>query len=199
MIVRPIRLGLDLAHDVISYIYYECERGREVFTRKRRVRKPTPVRSRFHAVVDYLVTERGVERLVVVAHSQGSVIALDELSHGWGDADLPASISFVTIGSPISHLYGYYFPNIYADWTHEKWNMFFSRVTRWANFYRFGDYVGTTITPPTKCEFQERPLGPGAHTGYFKDPRFIEQLREWDLFADGPRASRMPLVDEGGS
>jgi hypothetical protein len=142
--------------------------------------------------VDYLVNDLHVERLVVVAHSQGSVIALDELTHGWKGGGLPEGVSFVTAGSPISHLYGHYFPNIYSDWDEPKWSAFFQRVGRWANFYRYGDYVGTKVKPPTKCEFHETSLGAGAHTGYFSDPRFIKALRTWDLFAEtqarGPSA-----------
>jgi hypothetical protein len=184
LVVKPIRLGLDLAHDVISYIYYECERGRTILSTRRTDGHPTPVRSRFHAVVDHLVNDLRVERLVIVAHSQGSVIALDELAHGWAQNNLPEGVSFVTAGSPISHLYGHYFPNMYSDWNDAKWSKFFQRVVRWANFYRFGDYVGTTVSPPTKCDFHEKALGAGAHTGYFRDPRFIEALRRWDLFAE---------------
>ena len=197
LLVKPIRLGLDLAHDVISYIFYECEHGREILSGRRPVRSPTPVRSRFQAVVDYLVLNRRVERLIVVAHSQGSIIALDELAHGWSADALPEGISFVTFGSPISHLYGHYFPNIYTHWEHEKWDVFFQRVARWANFYRVGDYVGTTITPPTRCDFVEQPLGSGGHTDYFRDPRLLRALRAWDLFVD----VRPPLglVDDAAS
>lgn len=198
-VVKPIRLGLDLAHDVISYIYYDCERGRAVLSRRRVERKPTPVRSRFRHVIEYLVTQRGVERLIVVAHSQGSVIALDELTHSWDTKYLPKGISFVTVGSPISHMYGYYFPNLYADWNQAKWNAFFERVARWGNFYRLGDYVGATIDRPTKCDFTETSLGAGSHTGYFRDPRFIEALRNWDLFADGRQRSPMALVKDAAS
>ena len=65
-----------------------------------------------------------------------------------------------------------------------QWDGFFQRLKRWANFYRLGDYVGTTVTPPGtgRCEFRQAAIGTGAHTGYFQDPRFIAALKEWRLF-----------------
>jgi hypothetical protein len=131
------------------------------------------MRSRFRSVVDYLRLEGGVSRLVIVAHSQGSVIALDELAHAWRPGELPPGISFVTIGSPISHLYHEYFPGPYPHWN-DPW---------WANFYRTGDYVGTTIDPTSRCEFREQALGEGGHSNYWSDPRLVAALDRWHLFA----------------
>jgi hypothetical protein len=183
LLAKQIRLALDLGHDVILYIHHGHERGRRVLSRHREAPRMGPVRWRFNQVVNHLVNAARVDRLVIVAHSQGTVIALDELAQSWGPGELPP-ISLVTCGSPISHLYGHYFPNVYPPWSEMQWDVFFQRLQRWANFYRLGDYVGTTIMPPGsgRCEFREAAIGAGAHTGYFQDPRFIAAVKEWNLF-----------------
>lgn len=183
LLAKQIRLALDLGHDVILYIHHGHERGRRVLSRHREAPRMGPVRWRFNQVVNHLVNHASVDRLVIVAHSQGTVIALDELAYSWGPGELPP-ISLVTCGSPISHLYGHYFPNVYPPWSEMQWDAFFQRLQRWANFYRLGDYVGTTIVPPGsgRCEFREAAIGAGAHTGYFQDPRFIAAVKEWNLF-----------------
>ena len=185
LLAKQIRLALDLGHDVILYIHHGYEHGRKVLTRHRVGDAPKmgPVRWRFNRVVNHLVTDARVDRLVIVAHSQGTVIVLDELTQSWGPGELPP-ISLVTCGSPISHLYGHYFPNVYPPWGDMQWDVFFQRLTRWANFYRLGDYVGTTVVPPGtgRGEFRQAAIGAGAHTGYFQDPRFIAALTEWRLF-----------------
>jgi hypothetical protein len=183
LLAKQIRLALDLGHDVILYIHHGHAHGRRVLSRHREAPRMGPVRSRFNQVVNHLVNDARVDRLVIVTHSQGTVIALDELTYSWGPGELPP-ISLVTCGSPISHLYGHYFPNVYPPWSEMQWDVLFQRLQRWANFYRLGDYVGTMIVPPGsgRCEFRQAAIGAGAHTGYFQDPRFIAALKEWRVF-----------------
>jgi hypothetical protein len=184
LFVKQIRLALDLAHDVIFYIHYSWGGGRQFLSRFRSGTRPgvNPVRSRFRSVVDHVRLEDGISRLIIVAHSQGSVIALDELAHSWRRDELPPGISLVTLGSPISHLYHHYFPGAYPDWKDPWWDELFARVTRWANFYRAGDYVGTTIDPTSRCQFSEQALGEGGHSNYWTDPRLLAALERWQLF-----------------
>ena len=143
-----------------------------------------PMRARFAAVVNHLIKELRVTHLIVVAHSQGSIIAVDELTHSWKKGELP-SVSLVTLGSPVSELYQHYFPIVYPSWDHEQWRELFARLSRWGNFYRLDDYVGTRITPPRGlCNFHQRSVGCGGHTNYWRDPRFVDALNEWGLFLD---------------
>jgi hypothetical protein len=185
LLVKPLRTALDLAQDVIFYIYYGLERGRGVLSRARRGPSTSrnPVRLRFRAVVTHLLAEERISRLLIVAHSQGTVIALDELAHGLHGAALPP-VTLVTFGSPITHLYQTYFPNEYPGWGDTRWDRFFSRVERWINCYRIGDYVGTRIDPAAiRCDLEQAVLGAGGHSGYWTDPRLIQALRSHDLFA----------------
>jgi hypothetical protein len=181
LVATQLREALDLAYDVMFYLYYATEPGRPLLSRTREPDgSDNPVRSRFHAVVNYLVEEERVSELVILAHSQGTVIALDELAHSWSiDRKRLPLIRLVTFGSPITQLYQYYFPHFYPDWKSDQWMVFFSRLHEWNNFYRLDDYVGTTIEPPPALQgsFHQEAVGLGGHTGYWRDQRFLAALK----------------------
>jgi hypothetical protein len=179
LLTSQLRHALDLAYDVMYYLYYATEPGRRLLSRTRDDdRGNNPPRHRFYAVVNHLL-EQELEHLVILAHSQGTVIALDELTHSWSTKRPLPPITLVTCGSPISQLYQHYFPTFYPDWSSSQWMVFFSRVVAWNNFYRLDDYVGTTITPPPPFggEFRQEPVGRGGHTDYWRDPNFIRALK----------------------
>jgi hypothetical protein len=187
VVVKPLRIGLDLTQDVIFYVHHSVERGRRVLSRARlghEQRGRNPVRERFHAVVEHLRERYHVSHLVIVAHSQGTVIALDELAHSWRKDDGVPPVTFVTFGSPVTHLYQRYFPNEYPGWTQAQWTLLFERVRCWINCYRIGDYVGATIADPGgRCAFHQEVLGAGGHGGYWSDPRLMAALRQHAMFA----------------
>jgi hypothetical protein len=87
--------------------------------------------------------------LTVVAHSQGSVLALEGLGNFEG--------RLATIGSPLGSLYGRFLPA--AIWTAPV-----PRPGDWLNIYCCGDYIGGPI-PETRNVAM--PLG--GHTGYWRD------------------------------
>jgi hypothetical protein len=167
---------------VMFYLYYATEPGRRLLSHAHETdRSNNPMRARFQAVINHL-RDQEVSHLVILAHSQGTVIALDELTHSWNISRDPLPlISLVTFGSPITQLYQYYFPHFYPRWNSPQWNILFSRLTAWTNFYRLDDYVGTRIDPPSRFAgtFHQEALGIGGHTNYWRDPRFLEALRRW--------------------
>lgn len=181
LLTKQLRQALDLAYDVMFYLYYVTEPGRRLLSRTRESEgSDNPVRSRFYSVVNYLVEEERVSELVILAHSQGTVIALDELAHSWSiDRQRLPMIRLVTFGSPITQLYQYYFPHFYPHWKSNQWMVFFSRLHEWNNFYRLDDYVGTTIDPPPALQgsFHQEAVGLGGHTGYWRDQRFLAALK----------------------
>jgi len=192
LLATQLRLALDLAYDVMFYLYYATEPGRRILSRTRgTTRSNNPMLTRFHSVVEHLVCDQHVAQLIILAHSQGTVIALDELTHSWNirHEKLPP-ISLVTFGSPISQLYQHYFPHFYPDWKSAQWTVFFSRLYEWNNFYRLDDYVGTTIAPPTSFAgtFYQEAVGRGGHTGYWRDPRFLAALKRQVFDISGPAA-----------
>jgi hypothetical protein len=126
-------------------------------------------RGRLSQLLVHLFAQPGIGKVIIVAHSQGSVIAVDVL------ATLPPSpmpVHLVTIGSPLESLYmgllGWTIPDPRAG----------GLVKTWYNLYRPGDYIGGPIhaikldnAPPL---LQEN--GTGGHIYYFRDPLLLKYL-----------------------
>jgi hypothetical protein len=174
LLVGAMRTGLDLAGDVIHYLEGN---------RRSLLKRPggNAIRQRFRSVLQY-VLEHGVSQILVVSHSQGTVIALDELAHM--DAALSKRmgtmrVRLVTMGSPISHLYQHYFPSTYPDWSSDTWQSLFSRLESWTNIFRRDDFVGTRIRidPKERVEIDNQAIGLGGHSNYWTDARVVRELR----------------------
>lgn len=184
-----IRTGLGLADDVLNYL--------QKYTARRELLEDHPIRSRFRRVVEHVHENETFDEVLIVAHSQGTVIAIDEL--GARDADdrrpfrRPISArtqaaydavfaerraTLVTAGSPFEHLYQHYFPQHYPPLDDERWSPLRSRIHRWHNLYRTHDYVGRRIEPgAARPDFpQNEPLGEGGHVGYWSDIGFLARL-----------------------
>jgi len=83
----------------------------------------------------------------VIAHSLGTVIAVDSLvnSSAWKPAD---AVTLITFGSPLKRFFFRFFPNmLFPPSASECSRLIASRVGkfRWINCYRSRDYVGTTM------------------------------------------------------
>ncbi len=139
-------------------------------------------RSRLLDAFEHLViaqSSRG-QRLIIVAHSLGSAIALDALTR------LPALVSskdvvLVTMGSPTRRLLFRFFPGIFCD-PNAAGELLASkaRTFLWLNIYRRFDPVGTSITGRQirNIKLNDSTFGPGAHTNYWTDPKVISAVNE---------------------
>ena len=116
--------------------------------------------SRYAALLRHVQAE-GYERVVIVSHSQGTVISAELMRFltsrdGMAptpddaplldDAPLPP-VSLLTLGCPLRQLYGARFPGLYAWVLARNGNVFGPRaadigVQRWMNAFCSGDYVG---------------------------------------------------------
>ena len=117
--------------------------------------------SRYASLLRYL-RDRGYERIVIVSHSQGTVISADLLRYLHVQQRLPdmvgdLPVSLVTVGSPLRDLYADRFPLLYR-WMGSNTSGFEAAqpaaadigAVEWVNAGRSGDYVGRFIwTPPT--------------------------------------------------
>jgi hypothetical protein len=176
-----LRPGLDLALDVDNWLR---ERPKKSNPRAR-------ILSRYLALLKYL-NARGYERVVIVAHSQGTVITADLLrllkTTNWHDK---LNIRLFTLGSPLRQLYAERFPDLYGWVTNfgGPEPSYLHGVTYWLNGYRSGDYVGRALWEDllttqrfvagpapqdfvptdlqTKKLYGEFCVGAGAHTHYF--------------------------------
>lgn len=112
--------------------------------------------SRYASLLAYL-RERGYARIVIVAHSQGTVISAELLRYLQSQGRLQSlvgglPISLVTVGSPLRDLYAERFPLLYrwvgpreADFANAAPAAAELGASEWVNACRSGDYVGRFI------------------------------------------------------
>jgi hypothetical protein len=87
------------------------------------------------------------DHLIVLAHSLGSVIAVDTLLNSTSKLTSVSRVSLVTMGSPIRRLFSRFFPTMYlpisviAPVLRTHLNQF-----TWINVYRTFDFVGTRLS-----------------------------------------------------
>lgn len=107
----------------------------------------------------------------MIAHSQGTVIAFDALRHELWERvkDRAASLTVLTFGSPVTHIYQRYFSRPYPAIanTPNLAKLAAEPGLKWFNVYRIdgfvGTYVGASVPVPV-----ERPMPPGGRTHYWQ-------------------------------
>ena len=118
------------------------------------------LQSRFRLAFEYACSLNDAP-VVVAAHSQGTVIALDALGQQPARSD---RARLITAGSPLASLYERFLgstPEARAP------QGAFAQPRSWLNFSRTGDYIGAS---QRRLGVQEHDLGPGGHTGYWRVP-----------------------------
>ncbi len=175
---KELRLGLDIAMDVVNH-FVDPKRSYPI----RR-----SISSRFYETLDKLIRDGDRPHLLIIAHSQGTVITVDALMHGlWSKqltehrkplSELVASMTILTFGSPITHIYQHYFPRDYGAFSETGLkDLAADKRVRWLNIYRADDPVGTTISGPTP-DFPENIRMPaGGHLRYWEED-VAKALRE---------------------
>ncbi len=133
------------------------------------------IRTRLVQLVDDLIASEEPDRLDIVSHSQGTVIALDVLRrHGarWGRManGTPRQLTLVTMGSPWRHIYHQYFPARFAVPPPLP-----PQVAAWTNIFRVDDFIGTHVRDTPDGEIA---VGPGGHTNYWTDAEVRPHLRD---------------------
>lgn len=143
----PLVLALKVMADVILYV---------APNERRRVRDN--LHARVRSILTNRLTSTGQRRLLLVAHSQGSVAAVESVPDD-------SRIELLTCGSPIGTLY-------------EDFLMYSvdqpARSGAWINLFRIGDYIGGPIKGVAN-----QPLGSGGHTDYWSDPVVHEVCQSW--------------------
>jgi hypothetical protein len=153
-----------------------------------------PRRSRIETRLDVLLKEvvepEKFDRLVFVAHSQGSVILHDYLSTTHDDQAIrnARAIDVLTLGSPLTHLYQYYFARYAA--TSAGPEALNPRLTSWTNIWRVDDPIGNRIELFDGDFIRNAPLRPGGHVDYWKERDVVQAIV--DLMEGRPAAVAMP-------
>jgi len=144
-----LRAPLDIALDVDNHFR---EFPRQGIPRAR-------IFARYFALLRHL-SRQGYDRIVIVSHSQGTVISAellrylkfraertpgDPLAEVWHN--LSGTLQLLTAGSPLRQLYAARFPTLYRWVLQEQYGRMGPSaaglgVQRWINAYTTGDYVG---------------------------------------------------------
>lgn len=189
--------ALDLVLDVISH--FRTAPGPKTREDFKRFTQWHAMVERFRRVVRNTIADPEVTRLVVISHSQGTMIAL----HGLGllkvgDWQLDPqrkdglTVDLITMGSPLTWLYRHYLPQRYTLSLNEG----STGVGTWLNIFRIDDFIGTDVAL-TKAEdsiglpvdegsrnedsvkktvLSNKNVRLGGHTDYWHDRRVLEKI-----------------------
>jgi hypothetical protein len=187
-----LRALLDKPYDIATFLREPLgsptfgTRAGEPMPRKRML-------ERYRALITY-VERRSYQRVVFVAHSQGTILTTTLLA---GDVPLRGEVSLMTFGCPLRQLYLRRFPSQYG-WVDRLGDQatrrdFVKHVTgEWVNVAAAGDPVGRTVfrAPPEPWSSEgsrltrregspklvELLLGEGGHSSYWTAPELYEEL-----------------------
>ena len=218
LLAPHLRPAFDIVLDVVNHFYFRSTRmsdvlddddefdisettfqnGRLFFSRRDRIH------FRIKRILGYFrdrLTNR--PELIVVAHSQGTMIAIEVLN----DPELSwlqnafRKTTLVTMGSPLGHLYQHYFRHIYPPLSHREWEPLRNQVDQWVNVCRADDFVGTTIdfpgpatlerpvrfesSPDTPERFVNWRIGARGHQGYWCDREALQIIHQ-TVFPEAP-------------
>ena len=176
------RSGLDVGLDVTNWLRL---RPRNNNTR-------AVISRRFYSVFKHIQdwrdpdTGQGYDKVIFVAHSQGTVICADVLRfiHQENGTKPGPELYLLTFGSPLKQLYAQRFPCQYQWVTHGKANGPDPEalgLKLWSNLYCSGDYIGRDLwqCPDESCRWddawqeglpddtRQKCLGYGGHTQYW--------------------------------
>lgn len=171
-----------IARDLIDHQY--SHKRASMLTQVRRSRDPElwPRRARIQARLETLLTELvkdgKYDRFIFAVHSQGSVITYDFLKDaGAAIGQLGASKpDLVTFGSPLAHLYQYYFAE-YRDLEKDIMSLR-GNIGSWINVYRIDDYIGTDIDRDDKTFVDNKQIGRGGHVDYWREEKLAQIICE---------------------
>ena len=149
---------------------------------------------RYVSLLRHLLRDGEYDSIVILAHSQGTVITADllrflhtvptraQINQLAPLRDIPLTV--FSMGCPLRQLYRERFPTQY-QWADESndWTKELLGVNRWVNAYAAGDYVGRNLWPGTAETLWEPAIhavgkvqggarefciGEGAHLGYWE-------------------------------
>lgn len=186
----PLLLGtgfnnaVHIARDLIDH-QYGPQRGRVLGIRRDRrlsyaARWPRRerIRVRLERLLAALAKRHNYDRVVFLAHSQGSVVIFDYLREAGkiaGPTLAPDKTDIITFGSPLGHIYQHYFQE-YAGLAPELERMC-RRTNRWINLYRIDDYIGVWIGSPGGA-IDNRAMDPGGHIDYWHEEKLAAAILE---------------------
>jgi pimeloyl-ACP methyl ester carboxylesterase len=176
-----VAAGLGTARDIVTYAVMDrCMWCSDPDKRKANFTERNAINARFRRVLYYGLEVLKPDRITIISHSQGTVIATQMLQNDWVKKKIAATVApptpqhasvlLVTMGSPVTHIYRRYFGEVFQVSTQDM-----PRGMVWHNIFRTDDFVGTTIedVPGLAGNWEVKAAG---HTGYFTDYLVWERL-----------------------
>lgn len=178
-----LAMGIGIAKDIVVYFVRRPAprvtdlRGLNVHPLRNRIQ------DRLVETLILLLRSENPDEVVIVSHSQGTVISVEALRGGRLRAQMqaqgiaPFDIDLVTMGSPTSHLYGFYFTKEFDLKSTDPSKDVTDGIASWLNIYRVDDFVGTTVEGPRE-DFPKNEWVPAeGHTGYWTDDSVLRHLK----------------------
>ena len=117
-----------------------------------------------------MVETRHFDRLVFLAHSQGTIIIHDSLRAVAGTNKLagPRDIHVLTLASPLTHLYQHYFEEYRQAAMAPSWLP--RNLVSWSNIWRIDDPIADAVRLAGPPAIAHGVLGLGGHVDYWREP-----------------------------
>lgn len=133
---------------------------------------------RLDTLMHEILSRERCRRLILIGHSQGSVILYDYLRTKWDDQTLASveRIDIITLGSPLGHIYQHYFPDYElraasaADLN--------AKLKSWTNLWRADDPIGHEVDVIAGDFIENIPLPPGGHVDYWREEKVCSIILE---------------------
>jgi hypothetical protein len=121
-------------------------------------------------------------RVIIAAHSLGSVIAVDSLLSHRETWDKFTRIDLITAGSPLKRFLSRFFPSAYPapEVLSDALKCTFESI-RWINIYRISDYIGGGLNRKKRTAIEGIPIYRRiwkSHSNYWQDPYVIKCLTD---------------------
>jgi peptidoglycan hydrolase-like protein with peptidoglycan-binding domain len=185
---RPLAAGLGVGKDIIGYFAVTRKEDRaNPEMRGLAVQKYIPetldpnnkyrplirdrINGRFATVLEQLVAAEQPDEVIIISHSQGTVVAYEAIRDGVLGQCGVKNCQLITMGSPLWHVYKRYFPSRV-----DLLDRGISGLKSWENIYRIDDYVGTSIGDLEGDWPVNHPVAQGGHLGYWSDSEVREIL-----------------------
>lgn len=153
------------------------------FRRRRRIQ------ARLEALIQDVIVGKKFDRLIFFGHSQGTVIIHDYLfNHGgfvrpehYDHLKEIGQIDVLTIGSPLTHIYRYYFHDYdRAPGEPDYPAPLLGKIKSWSNMWRVDDPIGQNVD--YLDSIANVGLAPGGHTYYWRENPVCAKL--WSVIHD---------------
>ena len=180
---RTLATGIGIAKDIVVYFVRRPDEGTTPENSLKLYPLRAQIQDRFVDTLIQLIRSEHPDEIVVVAHSQGTLVTVEALRGGefhkrLAQAGLPPiNPDLVTMGSPTSHLYSFYFARSFDLANTDPERDVTVGINSWTNIYRVDDFVGTTVDGP-RADFPKNLwVNAGGHTNYWTDEMVIAHLK----------------------